>query len=101
MNDRSVNFFIMTAISFVCFVVPASAQRKPSEHWSLRPRTRPNVPASDHKWIRNPIDAFVWEKLTKVGLKPAAEADRATLIRRLRPTFVSFSHTKASMGLRI
>ena len=33
--------------------------------------------------IRNPIDAFVFAKLQSKGLKPAPEADRRTLARRL------------------
>src|SRR5439155_24786554 len=33
--------------------------------------------------IRNPIDAFVTARLQAAGLKPAAEADRRVLIRRL------------------
>lgn len=53
-------------------------------HWAFEPVTRPDVPSvggSNH--VRNPIDAFVLERLRREGLKPAAEADRATLLRRL------------------
>ncbi|MBI2806002.1 MAG: DUF1553 domain-containing protein [Planctomycetes bacterium] len=53
------------------------------EHWSLKPRTRPAVPGIDSKWVRNPIDAFVLARMRKARLAPAAEADPATLIRRL------------------
>lgn len=57
------------------------------KHWSLRPRTRPAVPAfSDpalRAWVRNPVDAFVLARLLRKGLRPAPEADRRTLIRRL------------------
>jgi hypothetical protein len=34
-------------------------------------------------WIRNPIDAFVLQKLNSIGLEPSPPADRATLIKRL------------------
>ena len=54
-----------------------------AEHWSLEPRARPAVPAIYSKWVRNPIDAFILAKMQKAGLKPAPEADPATLIRRL------------------
>lgn len=55
-----------------------------SEHWSLRPRTQSPVPlTTDSNWVRNPIDAFVLARLTQAGLKPAPEADPATLIRRV------------------
>jgi hypothetical protein len=53
-------------------------------HWSLIPPTRPPVPKpKDEKWARNPIDNFVAAQLDKVGLTPAAEADRRTLARRV------------------
>jgi hypothetical protein len=56
-------------------------------HWSLQPRGTPAVPqvaeAAMRDWIRNPIDAFVLERLNDAELKPAAEAPRAALVRRL------------------
>jgi hypothetical protein len=39
--------------------------------------------AAAKAWIRTSVDAFVWQRLAAQGLKPAPEADRATLIRRL------------------
>jgi hypothetical protein len=32
--------------------------------------------------VRNPVDAFVLERLDRANLKPSPEADRATLLRR-------------------
>lgn len=56
-------------------------------HWSFLPPQRPALPvvAPEFKnWVKNPIDAFVQEKLAKLGLKkPAPEADRYTLARRV------------------
>ncbi len=34
-------------------------------------------------WVRNPLDAFILSRLERQGMKPSAEADRRTLIRRL------------------
>jgi mono/diheme cytochrome c family protein len=51
--------------------------------WSLRPLTRPPVPAVKSDWVRTPIDAFILEKLGEKKLAPSREADRRTLIRRL------------------
>jgi hypothetical protein len=58
--------------------------------WSLEPVRRPVVPAATERWggdlvdwPRNPIDRFVLASLAEHGLKPAAEADKPTLIRRV------------------
>ena len=53
-------------------------------HWSFRPVrvSAPPIDASDH-WSRNPVDRFVFQKLAEEGLRPAPEADRRTLIRRV------------------
>src|SRR5579884_433709 len=53
-------------------------------HWSFIAPTRPPLPqVKDAAWVRNPIDAFVLAKLEEKGLKPAPEADRRTLARRV------------------
>ena len=52
--------------------------------WSFQPVADPAPPAvSDPRWPINPIDRFVLARLEAAGLKPATEADRTTLIRRL------------------
>lgn len=53
-------------------------------HWSFAPPRRPQAPVvSDETWVRNAIDRFVLARLDREGLKPAREADRTTLLRRL------------------
>ncbi len=53
-------------------------------HWSLIAPRRPEPPAvQDTAWIRGPVDRFVLAKLEANGLRPAPEADRRTLARRL------------------
>lgn len=52
--------------------------------WSLKPVKRTDPPAvKADGWVRNPIDRYVLEKLEAANLKPAPEADRRSLIRRL------------------
>jgi len=53
--------------------------------WSWKPLQRPAVPKlpGEGDVIRNPIDAFILAKLAEKGMRPSAEADRRTLIRRL------------------
>ncbi|MDR3619171.1 MAG: PSD1 and planctomycete cytochrome C domain-containing protein [Paludisphaera borealis] len=59
---------------------PATAD---ADWWSLRPLTRPEIPNAGRDAGRNPIDAFLRVRLDAKGLKPVAEADRRTLIRRV------------------
>jgi Protein of unknown function (DUF1553)/Protein of unknown function (DUF1549)/Planctomycete cytochrome C len=62
--------------------VASGAKYEP--HWAFVPVKRPVIPTSrDPKGSANPIDAFIRAKLDKEGLKPAPEADRYTLIRRV------------------
>jgi hypothetical protein len=52
-------------------------------HWAFRPVERPAVPAvQDEAWPQNPVDAFVLARLQAAGLRPAAEAPKAALVRR-------------------
>src|SRR5947209_4123047 len=61
-----------------------TARRAGYDWWSLRPvARRAPPPVRDPHWCRNPIDAFVLQKLEAHELRPSAPADRATLIRRL------------------
>ena len=50
-------------------------------HWAYLKPTRPQAPAIAS--VKNPIDRFILARLNEAGLKPAPEADRPTLIRRL------------------
>jgi hypothetical protein len=51
--------------------------------WSLQRPARPPLPTlRDRAGVRTPIDAFVVARLEEHGLKPSAEVDRATYIRR-------------------
>ncbi len=54
-------------------------------HWAYTPLVRPPVPQiQDARFvIRNPIDAFIAEKLLEKKAGPSPEADARTLIRRL------------------
>lgn len=56
---------------------------QPAKWWSLVPLRRPPVPHIEDAWIQTPVDSFVLAKLREKGLRPSAEADRRTLIRRL------------------
>ena len=54
------------------------------QHWSFVPVTRPPLPVvKGQRWVQNPIDAFILARLESSALRPAAEADKRTLIRRV------------------
>ncbi|MGE0759582.1 MAG: PSD1 and planctomycete cytochrome C domain-containing protein [Pirellulaceae bacterium] len=64
--------------------LPARRSAGDASHWAYRPLTQPALPAvEDAAWVRTPIDRFVLARLEAAGLRPAAEADAATLCRRL------------------
>ncbi|RMF42283.1 MAG: DUF1549 domain-containing protein, partial [Planctomycetota bacterium] len=54
-------------------------------HWAFVAPVRRDIPEVDFSPLQssNPIDRFVWDRLRKEGLRPAPEADKRTLIRRL------------------
>ncbi len=54
------------------------------EHWAWQPLTDPKVPAVEETaWPRGDIDRFLLARLEAEHLRPVADADRITLIRRL------------------
>ena len=54
------------------------------QHWALIKPQKADLPTvRDAHWPKNPIDYFVLGSLEKAGLKPAPEADRETLLRRV------------------
>jgi hypothetical protein len=54
------------------------------QHWAFQAIDAPAQPeVLDSEWVRNPIDAFILERLESLGMSPSHEADRRTLIRRL------------------
>jgi hypothetical protein len=77
---------IFLGFSAVLQAADAGATEKYSalerRHWSFQPRQTVEPPALGSS-TRHPIDAFIRAKLVDKGLRPAAGADRATLIRRV------------------
>jgi hypothetical protein len=54
------------------------------KRWAFTTAARPDLPnVADETWARNPIDRLVLARLEKERLRPSAEADRRTLIRRV------------------
>ncbi|MGH7135834.1 MAG: PSD1 and planctomycete cytochrome C domain-containing protein, partial [Pirellulales bacterium] len=58
-------------------------QNDPTRHWAFRRPVRPAVPEAPPDWAVNPIDAFIAARQVASGVDPLAEADKATLLRRV------------------
>ena len=60
---------------------------KYEKHWAFAPPVRPALPEirNPQSAIRNPIDSFIVERLTRAGLSLSPEAEKARLL--LRVTF--------------
>ncbi len=55
------------------------------EHWAWQRIKNPALPAvSKASWSRDELDRFILAGLEKAGLEPVADADRPTLLRRVR-----------------
>ena len=80
----SIVSFLMAAESIAPLGNYTPVERR---HWAFVKRSQPEIPkftlAADRFWARNPVDAFILDRLKKESLQPSPEADRATLIRRL------------------
>jgi len=74
LTDREINLFKQ-------WIAEGAKWQK---HWSFIPPSRPQLPpVSNAAWPKNPIDHFVLARLDRENLKPAAEADRPALLRRV------------------
>ena len=71
-----------SGLARVAPLLEQEAQHEP--HWSFVGPVRPDPPpVKAAAWVRNPIDAFILERLEREGLAPSPVADRATLLRRV------------------
>jgi mono/diheme cytochrome c family protein len=56
-----------------------------SQHWAYEtPKRHPLPEVNDREWPRNLADHFVLARLEEEEVRPAPDADRVTLLRRLR-----------------
>jgi hypothetical protein len=66
-------------------------------HWAYEAVKRPATPTIAGGTVRNPIDAFIQDRLDREGLKPSPEADRRTLLRRVTLDLTGIPPTPAEM----
>ncbi len=86
---RARTFTVLAGVTASLLLAGGLEVYKPVErrHWAFQKRSEPVVPkftsAIDRAWAKQPIDAFVLSRLQKEELRPAPQASKATLIRRL------------------
>ena len=52
-------------------------------YWAFKPVAKVSPPKADGKWARNDVDHFIAAKQAEMKLKPAPEADRHEMVRRV------------------
>src|SRR5258706_131164 len=63
---------------------PQNEEPEAAQHWAFVRPVRPKLPkVANAQWPRNAIDFFILSRLEREKIRPAPEADRVTLIRRL------------------
>ncbi|MFN0076081.1 MAG: DUF1549 and DUF1553 domain-containing protein [Prosthecobacter sp.] len=78
-----MRFFLFIALSTQLLAKPPAIEAG-RKHWAFQPLSDAKPPAVQNTaWPKNDIDRFILAKLEANGLNPSAEADPATLIRRV------------------
>ena len=74
------------------------------EHWAYIPLKPVEVPQpttffglfkSKSKWAQNEVDNFIEDKFSELNLKPSAQADKATLLRRVSLDIIGMQPSKS------
>ena len=66
-------------------------------HWAYTAPKRPTPPRTNDAWVRNEIDAFVLQRMRAEKLRPAPQATRETLIRRVSLDLIGLPPTLAEV----
>jgi hypothetical protein len=73
-----------------------------TKHWAFIPAKRPPLPTiSDARWIKQPLDAFIHERLESDGLRPSAPAAPAAWLRRVSLDLTGLPPNPADVDLFI
>jgi hypothetical protein len=68
------------------------------KHWAFLPPRRLTPPqAQNTRWVRNPIDNFILDRLRREELSPSPEADRIALLRRVTLDLTGLPPTPAEV----
>ncbi len=85
--------------SIACAILYLPAGAATAQHWAFQ---RPIVPAvprvKQARWVKNPVDAFVLNKLEERGLSPSQQSDKRTLLRRVTFDLTGLPPTSAEIA---
>ena len=72
---------------------------KGKNHWAFQPVANPAIPSvKDQGWVKDDLDRFILAKIEAAGLKPAMDADRFALIRRVTLDLTGLPPTVEDVG---
>ncbi len=78
---------------------PGIDWEKGKKHWAFQPVSRPAIPVvKDANWTQGDLDHFVLAKIEAAGLRPAPDADRFALIRRVTLDLTGLPPTVSEVG---
>jgi hypothetical protein len=70
-----------------------------AKHWAFVPPVHAAVPRLEDPWVRQPIDAFVLQRLHEEGLHPSPEAAAASWLRRVSLDLIGLPPSPAEIDL--
>ena len=88
---------LVTALSFGFTDKESAFIGSRGSYWAFQKVIQPPVPSSSNVWVLNPIDAFILEGLQAKQLKPSAQLDKASLLRRLTLDLIGLPPTSAEL----
>ena len=78
---------------------PGIDWEKGKKHWAFQPVARPAIPVvKNNSWTHGDLDHFVLSKIEAAGLRPAPDADRFALIRRVTLDLTGLPPTVSEVG---
>jgi hypothetical protein len=91
-----LSFSLLVSSAWVRAGAPSIEEGR--RHWAFLPLHDEALPTvSRGEWCANEVDRYVLAKLEAAGLKPSAEADRTTLIRRVTLDLIGLPPTLAEV----
>ncbi len=98
MGKRLTGAEVSKVVAWVRSLTPGRASAKQEWRWPFETPKRSAVPGvQNDAWVRTPVDRFILARLDKAGLRPAPEAPRRTLARRLYLDLVGVAPSPAEL----